>query len=335
MDYGRVFTNAWHITWQHRFLWLLGFILGLGGHIGRLARILIGSDLPRRLDNLEQWLTQPDALLTLADLPLERLGIAASWLIFGSFVVLIGGWLVVTLAEGAIIGAALGLEQGQRVTLPQALKMGWGFLARFIAIDTIVYFPAFLVMLVAMILMLLVLVAMAFLAADNVSTTALASPLLIIVFCVLPLLCLLLPLGYGIAAFRALAFRDTAVCGTGVRAVVRHTWEILRQHFWAIFLLAIIVGGLQYLLNAAISILTIPIFALIAAPGLLTLINGTTPITAVTLLILFFTLLVESLIVLVQSVVHAYTATVWTLAYQELIVGQDAILPSEVKLRPS
>ena len=34
MDYGRVLTRAWEITWRWKILWILGFLAALGSGSG-------------------------------------------------------------------------------------------------------------------------------------------------------------------------------------------------------------------------------------------------------------------------------------------------------------
>lgn len=319
MDYSRLFARSWAIVWRTKFLWLLGFFLGLGSSGGSLLRIIFGSGLVSSLRRVPFLATQPDELFTQTEFWLETAG---PWLVGGITAILVlslGGWLVTVWAEGAVIGTALGLERGGRVTLPHALKMGWRLLPRFVAIDTLVFFPLFLIMLLILLVIVAILLGTLGLSFQDVGTGTLAMPLVIGLLCMIPLFCLMAPVGFLTAAFRTLAFRDTAACGTGVRSVVGHTWQVLRPNFLAVVILMVLLAGLQYLLDMILSFISVALFTAAAAPGLLSFIRGTSSLTAGNLLATFFTIIIALLTLFPQIVFHVFTATVWTLAYEEML----------------
>lgn len=304
MDYGRLFSHTWHIVRHNRIVWLIGFVASLGSSGGGIARLLLGvtpgawpglSRLPWLLGGggevlpdvpVIAWFDQPAALL---------------WGAAGFFLLAVLLWLVVTTAEGALIAAVLGIEAAEPLTLPQAAVQGWRWLGRFIAIDTVLFFPLFLLVLVAMLVVIIALLVLGLAVGQAASSTALVAPVLLAAACLLLLLCLMLPVTVGTLLWRTLAFRDTAICGHGVRASIRHSGQVIRRQAVTVLVLAVLLGGGRYLLSLFLSVLTLPLTAILVInrlPGLL----------------LAFGLGVG--LVVAHSLVHAFTATAWTLAYQ-------------------
>jgi hypothetical protein len=325
MDFGSVFSRAWFLTWRYKFLWIFGFFASLTALNSSILRLLAGPTFARSLTgDYEQWLSNPDLLFNKID---ESIQLVSAWLVGGAvvlFLVTTAAWLIMTMAQGAIIGTAVAADADEPVSFSSGFKRGVGLLGRFVAIDTIVYFPVFLVLLIMMLLVLAALVGTAVTAfRDNATPTALITPLLVGIFCLIPFMCMLVPLGMLTAAFRALAFRDTAVLHTGVRQVVRHTWAILKPNFANALVLGLLLVALQYVLRTGLSLLTLPAYALVTAPGILSLMGESSPVTLTTLALQFVSIVIELFVISIQAVWHTFTAVVWTLAYKEMAKGSN------------
>ena len=119
-----------------------------------------------------------------------------------------------------------------------------------------------------------------------------------------------------------MAFRDTAVLNTGVRQVVRHTWAILKPNLANALVLGLLLLALQYVLRTGLSLLTLPAYALVTAPGILSLVGDSSPITLTTLALQFVSIVIELFIISIQAVWHTFTAVAWTLAYREMARGR-------------
>jgi hypothetical protein len=325
VDYGRLFTASWQLTWRCKFLWLFGFLAGMSALSSSLLRLTLGPHVFSSFTtNLEEWRRQPTLAADEIDRLLQQI---APWLVSSIIVLTIlslASWLIILFAQGAIIGTAVDFSSGRLVNLGLALKRGLGLLGRFIALDTLIYFPLFLAVLLIMLIFLGALVGMLVSTVQAEATPAsLLTPLLIGSLCILPLLCLLIPLGLITAAFRAVAFRDTAVLDTGIRQAVRHTWSVLKQNLGTILVLGVLVWGLQAVIDLALRILIIPVYGLVAAPGLLALIGESSPATVMTLVSQSVSIVLELFILFVQAIVYTFTTVIWTLAYME-ISGQSS-----------
>ncbi len=298
MDYGRLFTQSWHLIWRHKFLWWFGLIAAMGSVVGAAFRI---SFLPQ----LTQFRNGPTGAVfdSLAAAGWEQF---STWLLSGTavlFIISTAYWLAAAIAQGAIIGAVIDLDAERPSTFRLAARQGWGYLGRFIAIDALVFFPLFLLLLLLMLLVMGGILAIAYLSFQGGGVKEVTAVLAIGLICLLPLTCLLFPIGLLTSAFRTLAFRDTAVCQTGARESIRHTGQIIRRQWGNVLILLALLWGIQYLPGLLLSLLTMGLGAVTAVSPALTgwlgwLVAG---VTAVPLAIL-----------------HAYSAAAWTLAYQEL-----------------
>lgn len=319
MVYSRLFARAWRLVWQVKSLWLLGFLLGLGSISGGVARAFLGATVWPRW---QRWLAQPEALLPVPDLRMVQVERFVLWSMLILFLVVIGFWLVVTVAEGSLISAVLDLEEGRPVTLAGALAKGVGWLGRFIAIDTVVFFPLFLLLLLLMVLAVVWLLGTVWLSLREGTVASLAGILLLGVVCLLPLLCLILPLNFLTVIYRTLAFRHTAVTGTGIRISIRQTWHVIRHNAGTLLVLVILLWGLQYLLNLGLNLFIIP-STIVAAVSALTAFNGDSVLAAARLAPIAMGAVVALLVIWLQALAHAFTATVWTLAYEEMLTGDE------------
>ena len=311
MDYGRFLTTSWHITRHHKFLWFFGLLLAYEAISSSLIRITIGTrPLYSFTAPLQQWQTQPEQLL----LQIEQWLQTISDNLFRNFFLVLSTlllvWFIVTLALAIIISIALHAGDEQPVRLRTALKQAHSLLLRFIALDTLIYFPLFLALLLIMLITAGVIISTALTTTQaNATTTTLIRPMLIGGLCLLPLTCFLVPLSLFTAVFRTLALRETAQQSTlAVRSTIRQTWATLKKYAADILILGLLLWGLQTIINL---ILRAPI----------NLIYGR-PIAAPSWQIAL--ILFECLILFIQAVAHTFTAVAWTVAYQAITTQQSS-----------
>ena len=302
MDYGRLLVLSWQITWRHKLLWPLGFILAMGSMVTAVVRFTYFPQLSQYLNNA---IDSADSVGSTLD---AFIGSEPywTWLLGGTavlFFVSLAFWLVWAVAQGAIISAALDAEAGQPVSWQRALNGGTALLGRFIAIDAIVFFPLFLLLLLLMLLATGLLLAFTWQMMQTGSVESAALWLMVGVACLLPLSCLLLPLGALTSVFRTVAFRETAVQLQKVRATIRQTWRVVKRQWGAILVVWALVWGMQMVLNLLLSGLAIPLGGITAvAPALGRWLGWLIGMgTAVPL-----------------TIWYTYTAVLWTLVYTEI-----------------
>lgn len=311
VHYSTLFVQAARLVWRHRFLWLLGLFLGLSDISIGIGRGLFGATASRQWLRVENWLAQLSQGRTSA-FGLDRvLGVYLAGGILLLFILALVYWLVVTVAEASLIAAVNDLAGGQAVGLRQALSAGYALLGRFVAIDAIVFFPWFILALGIMLLMMAIMVGGVALALNNAPAEWLLALLGIGIVCLLPLLCLLLPLALVTTVFRTLAFRDAAARQAGVWDSVRHTWTIARQNMGVVLVFLILIWGIHYVFDLVLTLPAIPLISLAIVPEVV----GQPAIDGFTAALIGLSL---GILALPKAILYAFTATVWTLAYAEI-----------------
>ncbi|MCB9421854.1 MAG: hypothetical protein H6667_18785 [Ardenticatenaceae bacterium] len=296
MDYGRLLVSSWQFTWRHKFLWPFGLILALGSVVTAVFRF---TYLPQFM----QFVGDPTGIALDAFVGNNQYW---TWLLGGTavlFILSLAFWLVWATAQGAIITAVNEAEAGRSVFWRQAVGGGMALLGRFIAIDAIVFFPLFLLLLLLMLLATGLMLAFTWQMMRIGSTETAVTWIVAGLACLLPLTCLLLPLGMLTSVLRTLAFRETAIQPQKVRASIRQTWQVMKRQWGAILVVWALVWGMQTILNVGISGLALPLGGVTAvAPALGRWLGWLVGVgTAVPLMIW-----------------HTYTAVLWTMVYRDL-----------------
>ena len=313
MDFGNIFVRAGQLVWRHKFLWLLGLLMGISHLISDILRLVLKLSLPAEWLDVDVWSDQLFALQSgdplpdffdFGSLPENLFGYLAAGIVVLMVAVLVY-WIIVTVAEGGIIGAVNLLETEDPADLGQSLQLGVGWLKRFVAIDALVFFPWFIIALVGMLVVSVALVASLFMALQDAAMEAVITVYGLGIACGALLGCLLIPIGAVSIWYRGLAFRDTAILDHGVKQATRHPWQIIKQNFGDILLLTIFLGGIKYLVGWGLSLLSLSSLAVtILGDGLLA-ISGN--------------ILLLGLATVLRAVLTAFTATAWTIGYRELV----------------
>ncbi|MCP4363492.1 MAG: hypothetical protein GY796_36285 [Chloroflexi bacterium] len=321
MDIGAIFLQAVELVWRRKFLWLLGLLMGINGLMFSLMRVFLRSLLPEQWFDAEQWLT----FLQTGNIPLPTLNWEAAdlWplLISGSvalFVYVVVFWLVVTVAEGAVIGAVNVEAESRPSTLSHSIHLGISYLKRFAAIDAAVFLPLFIWMLILLLLAVLDTITVGYMTLQTDTEPRTAMTVFALGWlCVLSLSCFIIPITLVSIWYRTLAFRDAAVLDHGVRQAMKHTRQVIRQHAGELIALTVILYGLGTVLNWVFGLLSLPLLALTAVP----LAAGLTSFGGFVAAALNLTMTL--LVALLKGMVAAFTAVVWTLAYREMTINHD------------
>lgn len=318
VDIGAIFTQSFTLLWRRKFLWLLGFCMGVNGLAFSLGRLFLRPLLPDAWFETEfwlDWLQGSSFALSAGGLEPAQL---RQYLLIGlgvMFVYVVLFWVIVTVAEGSLIGAAIEEAAGRTAVFSRSLRMGLGYLARFAAIDAAVFLPLFLWILFLFTVALID----SFLVGYLTLQTETETQTVVAVFalgwlCVLGLSCLILPITLASIWYRTLAFRDAAVLDHGVRTAVRHPRQVIRAHGGELIALTAFLYGINYLLGWMLGLLALPLLALTAVP----LAAGFTSTAG--LLAGGANLLMALVVALLKGIVHTFTAVAWTLAYREMVV---------------
>jgi hypothetical protein len=302
LDYGRILTHSATLCWQQRrAIWPLLLLFSLSGLAAGLLNFWLAFDA--RL----AWLADPDFLLELLMRPepivLDGIGVWITAVLLIAFVY----WLIITFAEGGLVGAVLSVQQAGEVDKTAVFHWGRRLLLRFLAIDALIFIPPFLLLLLALLLPFGSLLATIWLEPRTASIELLALPMLLGMACGCLLLCLALPLLPLTLLWRTLALRETAVRTPTIRAAIGQSWQVVRRHPAQIVVLALLLWGAVLTAHFLLSAVTWPLFALLA----------TLPVTLSAPLGLLLTVLRA----IPQAIVQTYFIVAWTLGYLGLIEG--------------
>jgi len=316
VDIGGLFSQSLTLIWRRKFLWLLGLLMGINGLGVGLIRPFLRAAIPDQWLNLAYWLE----MLQSGSFQLPTINLTPSqiwgYVLVGSvglFVYVVLFWVIVTVAEGALIGVTIEEGAGRPSHLGHSVRLGLGYLPRFAAIDAAVFLPIFLLLLLMMAVALVDTAVIAYLTLQTQTETSTVITIYALGWlCVLGLGCCIPPFTMILVWYRTLAFRDAAILGHGVRESLRHTRQVIRQHFGELLALAVLLYGLSYVLGWLFSLLTLPVLALTAVP----LAAGSSSLAGI--MAAGLNLLLSLLVALLKGVVHAFTAVAWTLAYREL-----------------
>lgn len=301
MDFGEILAAAWWQTWRQRWLWLLGLLLALPTITAVALRLWLLDGVVQRLLAGAWQTVDPVAVLAAVNERLLPWGIAA-------FALLLLLWVLGTIAEaGVIVGVSA--DGGQRpFPATTALRHGARWLGRFIAIDTVLFLPWFVLALAVLVVVFSSLAGSALLAANDAAWQTLLGTLGTGLACLLPLLCLLPPLSIVTFVLRRLALRAAVQQQAGVGAAIRLAWQQLRARWLDVAILAALLWGFGYFLGMVLQGVELGVVATDVA----------TSVPFPPLAQLFIRLLGLLLLALPLALSRAWTAVAWTLAWQEL-----------------
>lgn len=300
MDYGKVLSRAWEITWRWKVLWILGFLAALGqAGSGGNAGISYSGDG-------SEW-----GYAFHHRVPSEVWALLAAITCVG-LLILIVIWVLSVLGRGGLIAGVQQVEEEGSTSFGSAWRAGATRFWTLLGISIVTVIP-FLIALLAGILGLVAMFVGSGVALDarhdvigglGIAASILCSGL----FC-----CGMILLGLVLQQIRVYAERATLLEGLGWIDAFKRGWAVLKTNlgptlvFWLIFLLiglviAVLVGG-------ALFITVFPFTALFASadPGAWVI----APMCCGGLLAFI-------VFALIGSIVETFTSATWTLAYREM-----------------
>ncbi len=316
MDFGKVLTRAWEIIWKHKILWLFGILASCGSQGGNF-----GGNFNYRMDSGEinnlppQWQEFFRNLQNGFDrTPDERM---VGFIIIVVCIVLLlalVAWLLSIFGRVSLIKGTLLAEAGKSFTFSSLARESFPVFGSALLLSFLLgLLPLVLGFLVAVVLV-----------AFSVITFGIG------LLCVIPLLCLLVPLAIAYNVYVEMAYVALVSEGLGVIEAINRGWQVFRNNLGnvAVIALILIIGGLFVGI-----LLGLPII-LVFAPFLLGMLANT-PDSQNSGLIISGICLVLALpvIILGNGILHSYLQSAWTLAYQQLSATKKKLAPRAKKSR--
>jgi hypothetical protein len=325
MDYSKLLKRAWDITWNNKYLWVLGFLAGLGQ---------AGSSSSFR----NGWSSSPSTggRPTLPEMPdFSRFWQENMALIIGLtcllFIIGLALWLLRLTAQGGLIAAVKQLEGGEKSSLGHSFTAGVNYLPRLAGLSILVSLPALVIGLLIFALFF-GFVGMSALEAMSQSgdIEAMWSSFGLFFLCFIPLMCLAVPLTIILGIWEQAAQRGIVLHELGVMDGLREGWGMLRSHLTEVIVIGFILIVLGILFGFAVTIVVLPCALILVVPMLGTIFTGAgLDMVSVGLLILGG-LVIGLIAAAVSSIFTTFQSATITLAYQDLSSG---IKYDPVKLR--
>ncbi len=310
MDYGNIFSRAWNICWNNKWIFVLGFLAALGTGGGNNANF-----------NFDQTAVSPEVAADIeraleAAIPLF-IALACAGVLIG-----IALWVLRLVAQAGMIQAAVDADNGRKTSLGQAFSAGTSYLLRFVGLDILTWGP-FIVLTILLVVFFFVstgaTVATIFQSEVSDGAAAVAPLAGLALACAGLLLCLLLPLALVLIIVYALAQRSIVVEGLGVVSGFRRGWNVFRENLSDVLILAVLYAFIGFLFGLVVGLVLLVPGLLIAGPTLFELFS-TGQVSAGPLIFAAVGLLVLGIIgAIVESIWVAFRSVSFTLAYQEMI----------------
>jgi hypothetical protein len=315
MDYGWVLKRAWETTWKFKGLWVLGILAscasggGGGGHGGSSSGTgyrYSGESDPRFLQ-FQRWIQS---------IPEE------TWIV----IAIVAGIVILLLAAVALILGILGqagliagfnqVETNGTVTLGEAWRIGKANFWRLLGARAIFWAAG---------------IVLGFIIAAVTITTVLGT-LGVGLLCLLPLLCLLIPIGALVGVYVMLTQVALVTEGLGVKEAFARSWEVLKANLGPI-----IVIGLIVVFGSAVITLVLA-FPLIAAvlPAAAGLAFGTDQSTTTGLVTAALCLVIYlPLLIVANGILQTYVTGVWTLSWRQWTGREKGVTVLPVVVPPA
>jgi hypothetical protein len=308
MDYGKVLSRAWEITWRWKVLWILGFLASLGNGFGS------GSNVTYSTDSSDWWGRSYGPYI-----PPRVIGILVAVACL-AFVIAIALWVISVIARGGLIAGVQQVEDESSTRFGQAWRVGASRFWTLFGLSVLTALPTFILVLVGVGVLVLLIVGTV--GAFDTSNALGALGITASVLCGGIFCCGAISLSIVLAQIRVYGERAAILEGLGWIEAFKRGWQVLRENLvptlllWIIFLF--IGFALVALILAAIMAFGAPLAAIIGY-------GGVEPGGWIAAPICCGGLLVIVLLALVSSIVETFTSATWTLAYREL-TGMEAPL---------
>ncbi len=303
MDYGKLVSDSWRITWNNKFLWVLGFLAALtsvssSGNSGRTVS-----------ERFESGDISPEMVTTV--------GGAMFLLICVGFAIGIILMLVSLAANGGLISAVARLDDGEKVTLGEAFGAGTQAIFRLFGVSFLLWLPFVLLIILATVIGIVGAGGIA--AASDLANNldGLVAALGIVIVCLVALCCALIPLGIVVSVINEFALRGVMLRGLGVIDSIRHGWQIIRANLGEVIVLMLILFGVGLAYGILVGVIMLPLGLLFFVPVAVMASGGSIPDMGGVVLLIGGGLCLGILGAVLNSVIVTWRSAAITLAYRQ------------------
>jgi hypothetical protein len=309
MDYGKVLSRAWEITWRWKALWILGFLAALGRGGGG------GGNYSYRFD-IRDWNNW--GYRYHAPIPADIIALVGGLLCL-AILIGIALWVISVMARGGLIAGVQQVEEEKSTNFLEAWRVGRGRFWTLFGIGILTAIPTIILVLIG--IGSLILLILGTVGAFDASEAAGAMGIVASLACGGALCCGAIVIAVVLNQIRIYAERAAILEGLGWIGAIVRGWHVLRENlgptivYWLIFFAIGLV--LFTAISAGLVALFVPFLAIVArmdqGPWLVVpaLCGG---------------LLSVAVAALISAIVETFSSATWTLAYREM-TGLSAALP--------
>ena len=232
MDFGRVLTRSWEIIWKHKALWIFGILASCGGQFGGLSGsgtnysfdVSDTRNLPGQFDRFfADWERGINQFVNNVG-PSFFVALACVAVILAIFF-----WVVGIYGKVGLISGVLNAEARRAVGFRVVAAEAWPVLGSALGLNFILALLP-----IAAVILLIIL-------AIPVGILTLGIGLL----CLIPLVCLLIPIGIAYGVYIEMANISLVRDRQGVGLALSRAWQVFRDHLGPLAGMAIILilGG--------------------------------------------------------------------------------------------
>jgi len=313
MDFGYVLKRAWEIIWKYKILWIFGILASCGQASGSSGSNsgyrFSGNDVSPRI---QEFFNQNPGLTT----TLIILGIILA------IVLVILAILLGTVGRVGLIRGTVKAEQGaDRLTFGELWRDGLTYFWRVFGLNLLLW----VIIVIAIILLSLLGVILAI------------GTLGIFLVCLIPLLCLIVPIMWFISIIIEQANVALVVENLSITQSIERGWKVVRDNVGNMIVMGLILIVGVSLIGGFVIGLPLLVVAIPAVAGIAT---GTSDAVRNGLILsgLFFIIYLPFLL-LFSGILRAYISSAWTLTYLRLTnkpVPQPVMapLPPEAPMAP-
>ncbi len=314
-NYGEVLSKAWQIIWKFKILWVFGILAscsrgggssngggnnGGGGNGSNGNGFTLPSEVQRFFDNLQPWMIVVGIIVLV---------------LFILLMIFIANYVGTIGRLGLVNGTVKGDQGASSLTFAELLQTRGPLFWR-------VFWLNLLAGLVVGIIFLIMLLPMI-----GLSILTLGIGLL----CLIPFICLLVPISWVISIWLEQANISMIIEGSSIGDALRKAWDVMKRNAVVYLVMALILGVIGIVIGM---IVFMPLFA-VMIPAITGIALGTGQAlgAGVIISLVCFAVLFPFLLVL-GGITTAYTTSAWTLTYLRLtrlspVVPVPAAAPPE------
>lgn len=319
MDYGKVLSKAWQIIWKYKILWLFGFLTNCGGNAttnpgsnssgpninfrfdsGYTGNLPLPHGVERFFENFERFFEQNSEQF-------------AFWFVILLIVILLLTVLTFFIRVYGQVGLVRGAlkaegEAPEKLTFGEIHDEVKPFFWRLAGLQLLLFFASILLVLILILPIVLL----------TVATLGIA------LLCLVPLICLAVPIGWAIAVIIQQAVVAMLVEDLAIGAALKRGWEVVRDNpveYLVMGLILLIGGGILGIIFALPQILAMapligPLVGGMMSDNWEGVLNGLW--VAVACLVAYWPVMA-----VLRGALRSYTESAWVLTFLENTRGED------------